>query len=686
MIKILLVVLLTIWVSTTFGTLIIEKLNLGRFIFSAPLGFTALLFILQIMYYPIQMFNLPSYLIHWSTYLVYTVVLFLSIWRIKSNIHQFLRFDIIWLIAYFIFFIYVFYQSTLDLTYADGQMYLNFIAQNININEVNNFNLWTGLVGSEFVTVYLFQGYYHFAGSFVTLVNGFYNILKIGSIIDTIVVAVWGMGSLYALISGMLIIDMINYIKPRQLTRNIVLFFTLFFTNFYYWKIAFSFYGNTWRSLLMAMMIYIFYRLVNEDNRNYRFALIFVFGAALSASSSSLFIGFSILLGFAYYWFREKNIFAFEDTSIIGIPMVLYVLAIAFKVYQDQLPYLLLISVVYYAFFKSRMFSEYLANFNRFISKHTTFIFLVLIPAIAIIYSLLDMYVFDPYYIWNMNHYFNDHAAYDMVKNYLFIHSNVIDNVLNIFRWFGIIILIFFYNERKGEQYLLRHFLLLAVFFLNPMTTSFISKMFASNVYYRVFESLFNVFTEILLFSYLIDMVWERKLLRYGIISIISFSVLFSHYDSLVRMSGSSLYGFYIKNGQDIDPIYKIKPNELEVIRAFEKEYSTLDDRDDQLTLVSHANGLRTFTPEVYVVFTPRQHWSSWDRIDQEFYQVAHMWQGWEDRPKDIDYSKSCSYLKKYEIDYVINEVWLNYEFNQAINDCTTIIFENYDYKLRKVD
>ena len=121
------------------------------------------------------------------------------------------------------------------------------------------------------------------------------------------------------------------------------------------------------------------------------------------------------------------------------------------------------------------------------------------------------------------------------------------------------------------------------------------------------------------------------------------------------------------------------------MIKAFENEIINLEPGDRQITVVSHADGLRTFTPNVYQVFTARQYWSSWDRIDQDFYQVARMWYGWEERPEGLDYTKSCSYLIKYKIDYVISEKWENYEFDNAINDCTDIIHENYEFNLRKV-
>jgi len=685
-IKIFFIVGLIIWLSTTMGNLLVEKFNLSNITYKAPIGFAAILFVLQIFYYPIQLFNLPSIWIHSVTFIFFAILFIISFKYLLFNIKQYIRRDTLWLIAYLVLFIYVLYKSALDLTFADGQMYLNYIAQNIDNSSLNNFNLWTGLEGSEFVTVYLFQGYYHFAGSLTLLVNSLHTYLGIGSIIDNIVICVWGLGSLYAVISGLLIIDMASYIKTKNIyIKNITIIFSLFYINFYYWKTAFSFYGNTWRSLFMAMMIYYFYRLVKDNNSSYKYIIGMIFGASLAASSSSLFIGFSILLGIAYYYFSERNIKAFQDTSIIGIPMVLFVLAVTYKDHFDVFIILLPITVLYYGLFKLVLFEKYLTIFNQFIIKNHQIIFLIFIPSIAIIYSFVHMFYIEPDYIWSIKHYFNNHANYDMVKNYFFMYSNSVDNLANVIRWLGLIIFVVYYRKDRANKYLIKHFLLLAMFFLNPLTTSFISKMFASNVYYRAFESLFNVFTEMLLLTTLLNYFWSKKIIRLVIICSVLFIVLFSHYDSLVNKNGLSQYGNYIKIGESINPIFKIKPLELEIIRAFKNEIENTEVSEGQITIVSHADGVRTFTPHVYQVFTPRQHWSAWDRIDQDFYQVAMNWHGWEDRNEYIDYSKSCEYLVKYDIDYVINEVWLNYDFNSSIDQCTIILFENYDYKLRKV-
>lgn len=685
MLKVFFVVALTIFISSGYGIFVNKFLNLKEKSYSAPIGFASLLFTLQIFYYPIQLFNQNSLFIHIISTIIFFILTVYSFYNIKSIIKQFLNLRTILIFITFTFFLYVFYNMSISIPRADGQMYLNYIAQNVDAKQLNLFNLWTGLEGSEFVTIYLFQGYYHFGSFLIKFVNAFSSILGIGSKIDYIVISIWGLGSIYSIISTLFIINVVDYFKYKsRLISYILLFFTLFYTNFYYWKVAFAFYGNTFRSLFMAMMIFYLFKLIRESEEKYLYLASIIFGASIAASSSSLFIGFSILIGIAYHFYKENNIYAFQHTSYIGLPMVIYVLAIVFKDYNQYFVFLFIFTVLYYMLHKNKLFERYLTIMNRYISKHVNLIFLIIIPLIAITYSFIDMNI-HPEYPWNLYHYFNDHAAYDMVKNYLFLHSNWVDNLLNLLRWISVFVLLIKYRKEKGYNYIFNHFVILVIFFLNPLTTSFISRMFASNVYYRAFESFFNVFTETILFGIILNEIWNKKFLRYMVALVLIVCVFYSQYGSLILKDPKNLYGYYIKDGVNVLPLYKIKNSELDVIRAFEKELDGKFENNKQVTVVSHVDGLRTFLPRVYQVFTARQYWSAWDRIDQDFYEVARLWYGWEERTKNIKYSKTCLYLVEYNIDYILNEIWENDEFDRALNDCTSVIYENYEFKLRKV-
>lgn len=684
MFKILFVIGITVFISTAYGLFVRESFQLHKDKYSAPLGFAALLLSLQFLYYPAQLFNWPSIYIHIVSSIIYLIIFIYGLTKLKQIFFEYWNLKTLWVIAYTSAFIFVFYFMSIAIARADGQMYLNYIAQNVDIEHLNMFNLWTGKTGAEFVSVYFFQGYYHFASFWVKFVNVF-AALGIGSYIDSILISVWGLGILLALISSLMIVNFVSYFKYKSVwIERILLFIALFYTNFYYWKVAFAFYGNSWRSIFMAMLAYYLYRLVKEGNKNDRYSAAIVFGASIAASSSSLFIGFSMLYGLAYYWFRNKHQHTLEDLSIIAFPMVVYVLGLQFKDHFSMFLILLPITLIYYVGRFSKPGKKLLLTINNFFSNYHLWIFIIIIPILAIIYSFYSLYV-DIYYPWNLTHYFNNHADYDMVKDYLFLYSNPIEKVLNLFRWGSITLLFFKFRKIKENNYQLSHFLMLALLFLNPLTTSFVSKAFASNVYYRLYESLFNAFTEILLFGVLLNYFWEKKIYRYLIVSGFVFAGFNMHYSSFILKENSSDYGFYIKQGEEVLPLYKIKGTEYDVIKALQNELKNVNlNGSHQITVVSHADTLRTYIPQVYVLFTPREYYTPGDRVDENFYQIARLWYNWEEKPS-LDYSNTCTYIKEFDVDYVISERYVNYEFDGALNDCTNVIYENEEFNVRKV-
>lgn len=684
MFKVLIVIGVTVFISTAYGYFIREFFQLKKEQFSAPLGFAAVLLSLQFLYYPAQLLNLPSLYIHTTSALVYSILSIYGLMKIKEIFKEYWKLKTLWIFAYVILFVFVFYHMSLAIARADGQMYLNYIAQNVDIDKLNMFNLWTGKTGAEFVSVYFFQGYYHFASFWVKFVNLF-AYFGIGSQIDSIVISIWGLGILLALMSSMMIVNFVEYFKYKSSwIKNTLLIFALFYTNFFYWKVAFAFYGNSWRSLFMAMLMFYLYRLIREGNEKDKFSAAIVFGASIAASSSSLFIGFSMLYGLAYYWFKNNHKTTLEDLATIAFPMVLYVLGLQYKDHFTMFIMLTPITLLFYFGRFSFLGKKILLSINEFFSKYNFWVFIVIIPLAAIIYSFYSLYV-DIYYPWNLTHYFNNHANYDMVKDYLFLYSSPLEIVLNIFRWFSILLLLFKFRNSKENRFVLAHFLMLSLLFLNPLTTSFVSKAFASNVYYRLYESLFNAFSEILLFGLLLNFVWDKKNLRYFVILGLIVNVLNMHYSSFILKENSSDYGFYIEQGQEVLPLYKIKSTEYEAIKALQTELDNITvSADHQITVVSHAETLRTYLPQVYVLFTAREYYTAGDRVNEEFYQIARLWYSWEEKPS-IDYSNTCKYIDEFEVDYVISERYVNYQFDGALNECTEVIYENEEFNLRKV-
>ena len=131
--------------------------------------------------------------------------------------------------------------------------------QNIGIDRLNLFNLYTGVKGQEWDGLYLYQGYYHFVSAYISILN-LPARFGIGSGVETLKGTVWGMGLLYSLVSGALIINIVDIlpIKSRWMKR-IFAVFALFYLNLYYWRVVFAFYGNTYRSLLITFLMFMIY-------------------------------------------------------------------------------------------------------------------------------------------------------------------------------------------------------------------------------------------------------------------------------------------------------------------------------------------------------------------------------------------------------------------------------------------
>lgn len=683
MLSIVLGIAMILWSSLAYGQLIKEKLNFNVK-FTAPIGFAGLLLTVQLFYYPIQYFNLNSRWLMGISLIVMLALFVYSVTRFRKIISQFLDIRMLWVALSFALFLFLFYNVSIFMMYADTQMYLNYIAQNVNNTRVNDFLLWTGLTGVEFDAIYLFQGYFHFIASIIQILN----LVKVslGSApVDNIIISIWVMAPIYSLVSSFLILEFVDYFKYKhRWIQFVVTFFAIFYTNYHYWKVSYAFYGNTWRSLFMAFLMYTLYRWIHEQNSNYKYIAAIVFGASLAASSSSLFIGFAILLGFGFVLFKNKEKNILENLSIIAIPMVIYVLAIVSKDYFNVSIILLFAPLLFYSQFFIKPIHNAVQTIDGFISKHARLIFLIILPLIAIIYSLIYPLI-DPNFPYGFNHYFQNHAGYDMVKDYLFLHSKGIDIALNIIRWSAVLVLILFERKKAVSSYFLNHLLLIMVFFLNPLTTTFISKMFASNVYYRAFESIFNAFSEVMLFTYLLNYLSNKKLLV-GLCSLtLIFTVFYEHYRSYILHDRSSLYGFAAEEGQTVMPLYKITYNEYDTIQEFQNILSnTKQNQNNQLTIVSHVNGVRTFVPDAYQLFTARQYWYNWDRVDQTFYQIAWRKFPW-DESSNLDYAKSCTYLKQFKVDYILNETIYNSEFDKATDSCTETLFYNGEFKIKKV-
>ena len=289
---------------------------------------------------------------------------------------------------------------------------------------------------------------------------------------------------------------------------------------------------------------------------------------------------------------------------------------------------------------------------------------------------------FDKDFLITYSYAFQDHQKYDMVKDYSFRFSYLMDNILNVIRYIGILIILF-KAKSDEDNFLKTLIIIMMLIFVNPFAVSTIAYFVASNVFYRAIEVLFNPFTEMILLLYVYNEAINIKLekvLCIGLIIITCLGHVLSFNDN-----ENGLYTFYINGGKEVNGLSKLEDDEVEAINYLMEYMHENPINDRQPVLISHSSGIRTYIPNAYVLFTPRDQFYPHTRLNEEFYQIAKRHRDWEDN-SNIDYSNTCGYINEYGVDYLLIRYWENSEFDQASDACTFTIVETAKFKVKAVN
>ena len=319
--RILIIAFLLIFLSEGTGTAVLKKLNIEKRGPAGALGFAVILGLLQTLYYIPLMLNLSFTWIIVLTGIVLLGALLLTMKELKNTLRTFISWDMAIVAGSAAVFLFIFSKMYVDLDYADSTTYLNYIAMNINAPHLNLYDLSNGLRGQEWNVYYLFQGFYHFGSFLCWLVNVPYYVLGSSSYVSNLVVSVWGLGILYNVFTNMLIVTAVKQMRTdHRVIRICVLLFALFYANFFYWDIAFAFYGNTFRALFVMLLIYIICRWQRDGNENTKWLLLFPLAAGFACSSSFLFMSFAVMFALAGYLSYRKKANALKDMAQLIFP------------------------------------------------------------------------------------------------------------------------------------------------------------------------------------------------------------------------------------------------------------------------------------------------------------------------------------------------------------------------------
>lgn len=510
------------------GIWTLDLMHVKREGYSAPIG-TAILFCL------LQLIYLPALLLHWNilyinivTAAVLVLCLYFPVKRRKDIRASLFRRESI----------YILISAALFM----------FLLSNYDINVIMNSDFELARMNSLLGSRHIFLETFHLQG--YTLLGTFFNWADLSG---ESVMAVYILGILIHCISAMLYMNIIDSFSLRNpWFKFTIVVGALFYLNFYSWKIAGAFHGSNWRIVFIAMMLFCAYQWIRKENEQIKYLLLFFSGAGMFCHPSFSILSLEIILCITVFTFHEEKIRSLFDFTTFIIPHVIYC-ACLFGYGYAWVGWLLIAAYTAFCFMRyKKKPRRMLVRAEDFLIEHHAQIFLIAIPAAAVAVTLF-LRLFFPGMIIPYSRYlkfFNIKPA----KIYLFLHSSALDMILDVIRWLGFILLLTMAKDRENRmvRYL---YLLMAVFFLNPLCMGIIAKTTGTVTYAGEFEILFNPFTDIAIFVALYHVFEWKTLLQWVLEISLVFVALAGHIGSFMRKP----FGLYTDLLQDSEVVVEME-------------------------------------------------------------------------------------------------------------------------------
>ena len=455
-------------------------LGVDRSGFHAPTGFAFLFAVCQLFYYPAEILNLPMKFVAWVTGIVLIISILFLLYDLEDIAHSLFRREslIILVIAA------IFIGLNHDVTIMGNPIEPGFLS--LTVSEIQ---------------APQFQGYYYFTMVISWFLEHLHLLIPMVPAISSSAVRICGFGLLYAIVSSMVIVDIVRSFKLHNHWFEFALgIYLLLNGNYTAWMKGSSWIGLSWSILFVCLSVFNCYLYLKEENEQRKYLLIAFFGAGLACDNSFGLSGLAILYGLLVYLFSIRKIRCLFDVSTFLIPHMLYIAAVAMR-YWAPLSLLLFVFYFWFSFRRyKRPIRRWIARSEEFCFDHWRELFLIGVPVVLAIGSIAVFFLRRGTGLSSYAYYFSDFHEIDGMQDYIFIHSDFLHTIINLFRWGGLICLIALAKD-KANCFVRMLMIVLLVVFLNPLTTPAISFM-TGPMFYHTFHVLFNPFTEAIMFLY----------------------------------------------------------------------------------------------------------------------------------------------------------------------------------------
>lgn len=634
--------------------------------FVTPLGFTILIGILQILYYPIQIYNLPTKYIYMVTIGLFLIIIFLSLIKIKRLIIYLKDYfklykEIIFGLVMFTVLVSIYYYVKFPTRTDDLYFYMPYI-----INKANVENLTAAVYGQ-----YDFQGFYDFIAMWIWVYR---KLVEIGLAQEILPVAIvsWVISIVLFWILAFIIVETMNYVKEK-VSRPWISWFvaiTIFiYTLGAYWYLQTPYLGNSFRRISIIIIFFIIYSMLNKFTWRKFIVLELSFISIIAQTSTGFFFVAFILYALMFYY-ASKNESGYLNKIILlsTWPMLfaaLYVMHVRILVNPLYGTYALLV----------------LFKLDKIIEKIINKTWKILMIAIPVFFGIWTRLPFFRMPTFNISYFditpnFFDRHAYEGIENLFLFEFDTIPHIITsifcVFVWFTIIYyLINHIKKERPKDYLAFHIITILLTFFNPWVITFVMSYMTNVVYFRIYDLFFNILTITLFLTYLLDNLNNKQ----AILTSIVIFILFAH-----KVERNQTWMFMGFNDDDYNPLYHTNNLEIEVLDRFKKEF--LLDKDETTIIASQIYSAESFT-DANIKNVKNNLYSYGDEKsnEAEFQRVFYRYEPGLEKIEG-DYINACELAQEKNVEYVILDAQYNMELENGIGYCGDKVLEIGPYRV----
>lgn len=569
------------------------------------------------------------------------------------------------------------FRYTLGEQMGDSLYIFNIIDKNIISENINELNIHSGMVGSEFEIGLLKSNipYYFMFSSINYYLTATVEYLGF-SYIPPYTITMWVSNMLFYFMSSIFIINIRRELKPKRIESTLLLILWLgFYTGSIYYNISLAHIVVTMLVMIVAYSIFEFYMYMNSFNKSHLISLLILLWSFIGygGTGGMYLIVFSFGLVSVTLLYRSKD--AYIQIPILTIPLVLYAKSLDLIPFSNNvlIVSIFLIIVVLILLYRFELIHKYISILFPVI--------LILVWFIVYFYSkqTIESYTID------FESFMAPQGGADRTQDY-FSFNRLDITIRNLIYYMFLLVTLAIKKTRPIGIFISISLL----FFINPWTKPFILTHFSrSDVYNRIFFTIFNSGTVgIGIISLHFISKYINKITKNVLYALLILLLLIP----TVEQGFGYFYHTYVPREKDYNIIYKMSNNQIEILEKM-RQIIVIESIQNP-RIISQIFGTGMYAPEFSVLgYNVSNQRYGRRYLSQELYEIFYTPAiPADDGPRlEAPVKKMCSLLVNSEIDFVLfdnnmivydEEVEDYLSIDWYVRDCATFIHENERFSL----